>query len=110
MTERTIYLIHFDRPYKQAKHYLGSTDNLAERIERHRSGNGARLIEVITAAGISWSVVRTWTGSRRIERRIKDRKEAPGLCPICAGEKALTRCTNPGGKNVFSPTAKEGER
>jgi predicted GIY-YIG superfamily endonuclease len=94
MATRTIYLIHFSRKLAHAGHYVGSTDDLAERIEAH---NGARLMEVITVAGISWEVVRTWNGSRQIERRIKNRKEAPALCPICSGKQALKRCVNPAG-------------
>jgi len=95
MAKRIIYLIHFTQAYWHARHYLGSTDNLAARIEAHRSGNGARLMEVITAAGIDWQVVRTWAGSRQVERRIKNRKEAPALCPVCSGEKAMRWCVNP---------------
>jgi predicted GIY-YIG superfamily endonuclease len=83
MSKRTIYLIHFATAYKQARHYLGSTDNLADRIERHRAGNGARLMEVVTAAGISWSVVRTWKGSRKDERKLKQLHNTPRLCPVC---------------------------
>jgi predicted GIY-YIG superfamily endonuclease len=83
MGKRTIYLIHFATAYKQARHYLGSTDDLAERIERHRAGNGARLMEVITTAGIQWEVVRTWKGSRKDERKLKNQHNTPRLCPVC---------------------------
>ncbi len=95
MAKRIIYLIHLATPYKHAKHYLGSTSDLAERIERHRSGDGARLLQVVNAAGIQWEVVRTWKGSRKIERLIKRRKGTPALCPICSGPAALKRCVNP---------------
>ena len=103
MSDRIIYLIHFGEAYRHARHYLGSTDDLAERIKSHASGQGARLMQVITDAGISWAVVRTWKGGRLIERKIKNRKQAPALCPICSGEAAYKRCTKPGGKTVFSP-------
>src|SRR5215813_3042056 len=86
-----IYLIHFDQPLKHARHYLGYADDLAARLERHRSGDGARLLAVLKSAGITWRCVRTWPGSRKLERQLKNRKEAPKLCPICAGEKALKR-------------------
>ncbi|MCI0390329.1 MAG: endonuclease [Acidobacteria bacterium] len=78
------YLIHFDQAYKQARHYMGFTDDLEARLERHRAGNGARLMEVITAAGITWRVARTWQGDRKLERRLKRRKSAPTFCPICS--------------------------
>src|SRR5215510_1113752 len=89
--EPVIYLIHFDQPYKRARHYMGFTDDLEERLSRHRAGNGARLMEVVTAAGITWRVARTWQGDRKLERRLKSRKEAPRLCPVCSGETAYKR-------------------
>lgn len=79
----TIYLLHFDRPYKHARHYIGYTDNLAERIKRHLSGNGARLIEVITQAGIGFKLARVWRGDRTFERILHNRKKSQKLCPIC---------------------------
>lgn len=91
----TVYLIHFDRPLGdldnprgQAHHYLGYTQDLDARLERHRSGNGARLMEVVSEAGIGWKLVRTWRGGRELERKLKDSHNSPRLCPICRGEKA----------------------
>jgi predicted GIY-YIG superfamily endonuclease len=79
----TIYLIHFDTPYKHARHYLGYASNLAARLALHRASNGARLIEVINAAGITWQVSRTWSGNRALERKLKNQKNGPRLCPLC---------------------------
>jgi predicted GIY-YIG superfamily endonuclease len=79
----TVYLIHFGVAYKHARHYIGWTADLDARLAAHRGGRGARLMEVITAAGITWQLVRTWPGGRGRERAIKDRHEAPRLCPIC---------------------------
>jgi predicted GIY-YIG superfamily endonuclease len=83
MSEGTIYLLHFTEPYKHAKHYVGFTTDLTARLEAHRQGTGARLMEVIVGAGISFQLARTWQGTRTDERRIKNRKEAPRLCPLC---------------------------
>jgi predicted GIY-YIG superfamily endonuclease len=94
MSDRIIYLIHFGEAYRHARHYIGSTDDLAERLKRHAAGQGARLMEVITAAGISWAVARTWSGDKKLERKLKSRKNAPTLCPFCAGESALRRACN----------------
>jgi len=85
----TVYLIHFDRAYKHARHYLGYSEDLDKRITDHLCGMGARLMEVVTLAKIEWKVSRTWRGDRAFERRLKNRKEAPALCPICSGKKAL---------------------
>jgi predicted GIY-YIG superfamily endonuclease len=87
----TVYLIHFDRPLKHARHYLGYAEDLGARLERHRVGNGARLMEVIAAAGITWRLARTWEGDRKFERWLKRKKGAAWFCPVCAGAKALNR-------------------
>jgi len=91
-TGPTVYLIHFNQRYHHSQHYIGFTaEDLAARLERHAAGQGARLMEVIAAAGITWRCVRTWTGGRVLERRLKNRKDAPKVCPVCAGEKANGR-------------------
>jgi predicted GIY-YIG superfamily endonuclease len=79
----TVYLIHFDEPYRHARHYTGWTRNLDARLEAHREGYGARLMEVIRDAGITWRLARTWPGTRDRERAIKARHNAPRLCPQC---------------------------
>lgn len=79
----TVYLLHFDTPYRHARHYLGSTDDLAARLRAHQSGNGARLMEVVGEAGITWRLARTWEGGREVERRLKRQHNGPRLCPIC---------------------------
>ena len=80
----TIYLLHFAKPYKHAKHYLGWAQHLEARLEHHRAGTGARLMQVVTEAGIDWEVSRTWEGDRNLEAQLKRRKDSPRLCPICA--------------------------
>lgn len=78
-----VYLLHFDKPYHHARHYLGSTDNLENRLAEHRGGKGARLMEVIADAHIGFVVARTWLGGRDLERKLKRRHDSPALCPIC---------------------------
>jgi predicted GIY-YIG superfamily endonuclease len=79
----TVYLLHFDSPYQHARHYLGSTTHLPRRLAEHANGRGARLLEVITAAGIRFQLARTWTGDKALERQLKRRHNAPRLCPLC---------------------------
>ncbi len=72
-----VYLIHFDKPYRHAKHYIGYTEeeDVSHRLERHRKGNGARLLQVVVEAGIAFSVVKIWKGlDRETERKIKNQK------------------------------------
>jgi len=82
-SQGTIYLIHFNQPLAHARHYLGWTTNLQERLYAHETGNGARLMEVISERGITWRLVRTWEGGRDLERRLKAQHHNPRLCPIC---------------------------
>jgi predicted GIY-YIG superfamily endonuclease len=83
----TIYLIHMDSPVSDAhttQHYLGWASDLDKRIQAHAKGAGARLMEVCKERKIGWQVVRTWENATRDdERRLKNRKEGPRLCPVC---------------------------
>ena len=79
----TVYLLHFDRPYKHARHYTGSTDNLPARLRAHQRGQGARLLAVVAAAGIGWTLARTWPGGRDRERQLKRQGGASRHCPLC---------------------------
>ncbi len=78
-----MYLLHFDEPLAQARHYLGFTEDLSQRLAQHRSGSGARLMQVITEQGIDWQLARTWEGKRTLERRLKKQPNGPRLCPLC---------------------------
>ncbi|MGW0802741.1 hypothetical protein [Nonomuraea sp. NPDC002799] len=83
-TGGTVYLLHFTQPYKHARHYIGWTaGNLTRRLRQHRNRRGARLLQVITAAGIDFMVARTWTGGRNLERSLKRRGGASRSCPLC---------------------------
>jgi predicted GIY-YIG superfamily endonuclease len=79
----TVYLLHFEQPYKHARHYLGWTDDLTARLAAHQAGHGARLLAVVKAAGITWHLARTWPGSRARERQLKRQGGASRRCPLC---------------------------
>jgi predicted GIY-YIG superfamily endonuclease len=78
-----VYMLHFDRPYRHAKHYVGWTDDLLHRLDRHAHGNGARLVAVIWQAGIGFTCVRIGEGTRHTERAIKNAGGAVRYCPAC---------------------------
>ncbi len=82
-----VYLLHFDRPYRHARHYLGYTANVDQRLAMHAAGRGARLLKVLRDAGIHYTVAWVRVGDRQLERRLKDRHEGPRLCPICQAER-----------------------
>lgn len=82
-----IYLIHFDERYEHAGHYTGWTTDLPSRLRAHATGNGARLMEVITEAGRTWQLAKVIEGTRTNERSRKG-TGAKRWCPVCRGEPA----------------------
>lgn len=84
----TVYLLHFDRPFSHARHYLGwaSPGNLHWRLSHHGGESGANLLWHVAKAGIGWELARTWGGDRHLERRLKNRGGAARLCPVCRPE------------------------
>jgi signal transduction histidine kinase len=87
----TVYLLHFDQRYEHAGHYTGFAEGsgLLKRLGEHQQGRGARLVEVITQAGISFRLARTWPGvTRARERQLKTQGGASRRCPICLDQPA----------------------
>ena len=98
----TVYLLHFSEPYpagKKPQHYIGWCGpgrNLDDRLEEHRSGQGARLLQVIKEKGITFELARTWPGSKDRERQLKRNGGRAGRargCPLCG---ITPRNTQPG--------------
>src|SRR5262245_35383509 len=89
----TVYLLHFAEPYQHAQHYLGVAEDLKKRLTLHAMGKGARLMEVITEAGIDWHLARTWEGDRKLERQLQNWHNSALLCPHpeCSGKAAHQR-------------------
>lgn len=87
-TRYYVYLLCYAKtPYKHAKHYLGSSCCIDSRLQQHRSGSGARLMQVIHQAGITFELVRLWPcasaeEARQLERKLK-KQHSPVLCPEC---------------------------
>jgi predicted GIY-YIG superfamily endonuclease len=82
----TVYLLHLHGKIAgHAGHYIGFSTNLEQRIQDHENGRGARLMEVAKERGIGFRIARLWRGqTRSFERCLKNRKNAPQLCPVCA--------------------------
>jgi len=93
-TRGVCYLLHFERPYRHARHYLGWTNNLPDRLDAHLAVTGGRLLEVITAEGIGFTCVRVWHNTTLAdERRLKNYHNKK-LCPVCNPlvAKGVSRC------------------
>ena len=99
MRDGIVYLIHLSAPigiaqnvphkraYKpQAQHYLGWTMNLSERFLQHQKGNGAKFLKRANELGVTFEVVRTWSGTRANERELKRKKNMRRYCPLCYGK------------------------
>lgn len=85
-----VYLIHLDRPIGNvqsrtgfARHYTGWAKDLDARLADHAAGRGSKLMAAVKQAGISWSVARTWPGTRARERQLKSQGGASRRCPQC---------------------------
>jgi predicted GIY-YIG superfamily endonuclease len=81
-----VYLIHFEKKFKHAQHYIGfcKDGNLKKRIKRHRKGDGAKLLRAVSLAGIEYNIVRVWDdGTQDFERRMKKTHHRELFCPIC---------------------------
>jgi predicted GIY-YIG superfamily endonuclease len=101
-TDAGVYVLHFDAPIcptryyvdehgvghgHTTQHYVGWSRNVAERIDAHRNGRGARLTQVARERGIGFTVVRVFEDvPQSFERELKRQKNTPRLCPTCAPE------------------------
>jgi predicted GIY-YIG superfamily endonuclease len=95
------YMLCFDRPYQHARHYVGWSEDVLDRLDQHAKGHGARLVEVITQAGIGFTLVRICEGTRRTERAIKNAGGAVRYCPACTPHPRNGRWSPPTGD--FTP-------
>lgn len=85
---RAVYLIHLHGQIHHAKHYMGATNDLENRLSCHAAGKGSRLLEVAKAHGIKWVVVRLWLIPEKVspfivENRIKKQRNGMKFCPRC---------------------------
>ncbi len=88
-----LYLLHLEAPignpekkHGQAQHYLGITDDLEQRMERHLEGRGNGIIRKAVEEGIPVKLARTWKGmkvSRAAERHLKNQHHNKRFCPYC---------------------------
>lgn len=83
-----VYLLHFSKNLHHARHYIGfcedRPENPKKRIERHKRGDGSKLVKAVVESGIKINIVRTWPGKdRHFERGLKRQKNSHRYCPVC---------------------------
>ena len=83
-----VYILEFgrplrnpDSPYGQARYYIGYADGhrLDERLREHRTGQGAAITRAAVESGIDLRLRCVFGGDREVERRLKKRKDTPGI-------------------------------
>ena len=98
-----VYLLHFRRrisPKHTCQHYMGSAEDLTERLGEHLAGRGSRLCQVAIERGIDWELARVWEApaaeGRKLEKKLKAQHNGKALCPICAqgGERVIGEDVN----------------
>ena len=92
-----LYLLHFNEPLSHAKHYLGSCEDVSDRVDRHHRGAGAKITRAVREKGIGWTIAAVFAiregcskTRREIERHAKQRKNSCSYCPICRGKVHFT--------------------
>ena len=102
--EGTVYLLHFDRPYKgRMQHYVRFTYDLERGLESHRKGTAGATTKLAFDQGIGFTLARTWSGTPKLKRQIKDRGPV-NYCPICP------RPTTASAAPPLNPTGAHGVR
>jgi predicted GIY-YIG superfamily endonuclease len=71
------------------RHYIGFTRDLERRLANHRRGTACVTTKVAFERGIGFTLVRTWSATPKLERRIKKRG-AVNYCPICLSRPAAS--------------------
>ena len=94
----TVYLLHFQSKignklltHGHAQHYIGYTNlPVDERVQRHLMGDGAAIVRYVSKQGLPIVIVRLWPNvTRAFERKLKQLKNAPRLCPICSTQSKI---------------------
>lgn len=110
----TVYLLHFSRPVRHARHYLGWTvrEDANARFQRHASGQGSGLVRAAIAAGATVELARTWEQKdRHFERALKNQRDGCGLCPLCRAGRLRRKAQTARArwaKRLKTPAAAEG--
>jgi predicted GIY-YIG superfamily endonuclease len=80
-----VYLVHLnDKLSNHAQHYIGYAEDIKVRYYQHGTKYGARMLYVARERELTWVLARIWPqANRKFERKLKNRKNAKYLCPIC---------------------------
>lgn len=81
-----VYLLHFDRPFNRAQHYIGfCKGDPKRRLKVHLAGRGSKLMRSVAKLGIGVRIARIWPdGDLSFEYQLKKARAHRRLCPLCA--------------------------
>lgn len=87
-----LYILHFQIRYKHAQHYIGITNNVAERNKRHIAGDAARLTQILKENKINFTMYilaefDDYTDAHNHEKKLKRMGGGRRNCPYCNGNK-----------------------
>lgn len=95
----TVYVLHFDPPYRHAGHYIGWAQDADARIAQHIAGVGSPLVRAAVLAGSHVQLAAIFSGSRYLERRLKRwHNTTARVCPICRARRAGSAVAAPRGR------------
>ena len=87
MSDWEVYIIHFDPPYKHARHYTGISLNSQDRFIEHDNGTGGNLTRIAKNHGVKFILNVIATGLSFYEAHAKEKlikhKGSKIYCPIC---------------------------
>lgn len=92
----------------KARHYLGWTNDLDQRIRDHRNGKGSKFTQAACQRGLTIRLVEVWQGTRRLEKALKRRHNLKHFCPICDRCKDVSKLTHLSSESAILLEEKEG--
>lgn len=82
-----IYVLHFDTPLSHARHYIGCTESLRQRLTAHAIGAGSRICRELIERGVTFRLGGLYTCSHRrmrtLERTLKNQHNSDRYCQLC---------------------------
>lgn len=82
----TVYVLHFEPPYRHAAHYIGYTpdETAARRFGEHLRGVGSPLVKAALKAGSRVVLAHEYPAAGRdFERSLKARRDTKLWCGCC---------------------------
>lgn len=81
-----VYLLHFDRPYRHARHYVGATEltetELAFALE-HDVPIQQPLLLAARKDGVHFTIARVWGGGLDDAVRLREVRKHKSYCTTC---------------------------